>query len=135
MDTEYRILSIRQPWASLIVSGAKTIENRKWSTLYRGALLIHAGLTSVDLPAVEAYCKRRGIRLPDTYETGGIVGVCDLVDVVTESDNPWFRGPYGFVLKRAKVLPFIPCPGQLRLFYPDAELLAKLKARLPSKSK
>ena len=35
-------LSVRQPWASLIAWGDKTIEHRSWSTTYRGPLLIHA---------------------------------------------------------------------------------------------
>ena len=38
-----RALTVRQPWASLIAAGAKTIETRSWSTGYRGDLLIHAG--------------------------------------------------------------------------------------------
>jgi hypothetical protein len=37
-----KILSVRQPWAALIVSGHKDIENRTWSTRYRGPVLIHA---------------------------------------------------------------------------------------------
>ena len=37
-----KALSIRQPWASLIVAGIKDIENRSWVTNYRGKLLIHA---------------------------------------------------------------------------------------------
>jgi hypothetical protein len=36
-------LSIRQPWASLIVAGLKPVENRSWRVRYRGPLLIHAG--------------------------------------------------------------------------------------------
>lgn len=35
-----KALSIKQPWASLIVDGKKTIEVRTWSTKYRGELLI-----------------------------------------------------------------------------------------------
>lgn len=35
-------LSVKQPWASLIVCGAKDVENRTWTTPYRGRLLIHA---------------------------------------------------------------------------------------------
>ena len=35
------ILSIRQPWAWLIVNGYKDIENRTWSTRFRGKVLIH----------------------------------------------------------------------------------------------
>jgi len=38
-----RALTVRQPWASLIACGVKTIETRSWSTKYRGPLLIHAG--------------------------------------------------------------------------------------------
>ena len=37
-----KTLSIRQPFASLICRGIKTIENRSWDTTYRGQLLIHA---------------------------------------------------------------------------------------------
>ena len=35
-------LSIRQPWASLILKAGKNIENRDWPTKYRGRILIHA---------------------------------------------------------------------------------------------
>ena len=38
-------LSIRQPWAWLIVNGHKDIENRDWPTNFRGRLLVHAGQT------------------------------------------------------------------------------------------
>lgn len=36
------VLSLLQPWATLVVTGAKTIETRSWSTRHRGSLLIHA---------------------------------------------------------------------------------------------
>lgn len=35
-----KAISIKEPWASLILSGEKTIETRKWATKYRGPLLI-----------------------------------------------------------------------------------------------
>lgn len=35
-----KALSVRQPWASMIASGEKTIEVRTWSTNYRGPLVI-----------------------------------------------------------------------------------------------
>lgn len=38
-----KAITISQPYASLIASGAKWIENRTWPTNYRGALAIHAG--------------------------------------------------------------------------------------------
>ena len=43
-----KTLTIRQPWASLIAVGVKTIETRSWSTRYRGPLAIHAGKATPD---------------------------------------------------------------------------------------
>lgn len=40
-----KVLSIRQPWASLIVKGCKDVENRTWKTDYRGPIAIHASGT------------------------------------------------------------------------------------------
>jgi len=37
-----KVLTLHQPWASLIALGVKTIETRSWSTQYRGPLAIHA---------------------------------------------------------------------------------------------
>jgi hypothetical protein len=39
-----KILTVRQPWASLIVAGLKDVENRPWNTKYRGRLGIHAAI-------------------------------------------------------------------------------------------
>lgn len=38
-----RGLTVRQPWASAIAAGRKTIEVRTWRTTWRGPVLIHAG--------------------------------------------------------------------------------------------
>ena len=37
-----KVLSLLQPWATLVVKGVKKIETRSWRTAYRGELLIHA---------------------------------------------------------------------------------------------
>jgi hypothetical protein len=42
-----KALTIRQPWATLIADGVKTIETRSWSTRHRGPLAVHAGLTKI----------------------------------------------------------------------------------------
>jgi len=47
-----RSISLWEPWASLIRTGAKTIETRSWNTNYRGKLLICAakkGMTKAEL--------------------------------------------------------------------------------------
>ena len=38
-----KALTIKQPWATLIMQGDKRFEFRSWQTKYRGDLLIHAG--------------------------------------------------------------------------------------------
>ena len=35
-----KVLTVKQPWASLIVHGIKDIENRSWKTNFRGRVLI-----------------------------------------------------------------------------------------------
>jgi hypothetical protein len=47
---------------------------------------------------------------------GGIVGQAELVGCVTESSSRWFCGPYGFVIRDARPLPFKPCRGALGFF-------------------
>ncbi len=37
-----KVLSLLQPWATLVIKGFKKIETRSWRTAYRGELLIHA---------------------------------------------------------------------------------------------
>ena len=44
-------LSLKQPWAALVVHGRKTIEIRRWSTRRRGRILIHASQTTDDRKA------------------------------------------------------------------------------------
>lgn len=44
-----KALTIRQPWAWLVVNGYRDIENPKWATHHRGPLLIHAGSSTADL--------------------------------------------------------------------------------------
>ena len=38
-----KCLTIKQPWASLIIDGYKKYEFRSWKTNYRGKIFIHAG--------------------------------------------------------------------------------------------
>jgi hypothetical protein len=49
-------------------------------------------------------------------ERGGIIGIAEIVDCVACSSSPWFVGPYGFVLRNARRLPFKPLQGRLGLF-------------------
>jgi hypothetical protein len=109
-------LSIRQPWAWLIVNGHKDIENRTWATKHRGAILVHAP-QKMDQDALEAWrdghCWRH-IPMPplDELHLGGVVGRADILQVVQSDPSHWFQGPIGFVLGNAHPLSFRPCPGK-----------------------
>jgi hypothetical protein len=119
-----KVLSIRQPWAWLIVNGHKDIENRSWPTRFRGQFLVHAskGMTNEEYDDV-AHMLDEGICLPEKklIERGGIVGIAEIVDCVSWSDSPWFMGEHGFVLRNARPLPFYPLRGMLGFFEAPAD--------------
>jgi hypothetical protein len=120
-----KALSIRQPWAWLIIHGGKDIENRSWHTKHRGRFLVHAakGMTS------DEYCDGLAFAMRTTHismlrdfphssdmQRGGIIGSVDLVDSVDTSDSPWYMGEKGFVLRDPKPLAFVPFKGRLNFF-------------------
>jgi hypothetical protein len=111
-----KVLSIQQPWAYAILYLGKNIENRTWSTVFRGRFLIHAG-KKLDIAAYNWF-ESNGLEIPlfANGDTGGIVGSVDLVDCVKTSESFWFCGPFGFVLRDPEVREFEPCRGQLGFF-------------------
>lgn len=110
-----KAISIRQPWAHLVVAGVKTIENRFWTTSYRGGLFIHASLNIAR--EAQRELRRLDVRVPDVLARGAIIGFAELVDVVEQSDDRFFTGPFGFVLRNAQPLKRpIPLVGRSRLF-------------------
>lgn len=88
-----KALTLTQPWATLIASGAKTIETRSWSTRYRGPLAIHAGkgigefesegalwVLALSEPFRTALADA-DIYNPGTLPRGAIVATCHLVSI------------------------------------------------------
>src|SRR5437763_1823554 len=82
--TQYAI-SLKQPWATLVVSGLKTIEVRKWSTARRGRVLIHAARISD--PRSEAWALVPAELQADAQLVGGLVGAVDVVGCKTYRDR------------------------------------------------
>ena len=134
-------LSVRQPWAWLVVHGYKNVENRTWPTDVRGPILIHASARMTrqeygdaryfafdTVPGKQTDKLLRIFPVYEEMERGGIVGQAEIVDCVTASRSPWFGGPYGFVLKNAKPLPFQPMPGELRFFAVTGEQVDRAPA-------
>lgn len=134
-----RALSIRQPWAWLIVrpdlSGEaraealrrgliKDVENRTWRNAYRGPVLIHAASTKNTATFTQAreYAAALGVHnIPELQELhyGGIVGIARIADCMAPDrrSNPWhMEGAWGFKLVDIKPLPFQPVRGMLGFF-------------------
>jgi len=108
-------LSVRQPWASAIISLGKDVENRRKPCPARWIgkrVFIHAGQT-VDMHGLSEL--RETHNVPEIL-TGGIIGSVMVTGCVTESESPWFSGPYGWTLADPKPLPFHPCRGWLHIF-------------------
>jgi len=116
----YPILSIRQPWADLIVYGEKDIENRTWKTNFRGRFYIHASLAVPSWHSLNCINDRYDIKATkhrDDFQYGGIIGVADIVDCVKEHKSKWFDDHhYAFVLKNATPVKFYPLKGKLGFF-------------------
>ena len=117
-----KALSIRQPWAWMIIAGHKDIENRSWPTEFRGRFYVHAGVyrpRDTELAAIE---RLAGVKIPvGELRFGGIIGEVDLVDCVEKHRSRWFDrvwGNRGFVLANPKATKFVPCRGQLGFFEP-----------------
>lgn len=148
-------LSIRQPWASLILKAGKDIENRCWKTKVRGRVLIHAakGMTRDEhddaiefgIAAIRADPKNAGATKVvtlrdlgfafDDLQRGGIIGSVEIVDCVSKSDSPWFVGDFGFVLRDPQTLPFVPWKGRLGFFdVPASALPSNATAKGPARS-
>lgn len=131
-------LSIRQPWAWLVVNGIKPVENRDWPTRFRGRVLIHAG-KAMPMPDYMlgrmAWHECGGSQIemppPGDMQLGGLVGVAEIVDCVEAHGSPYFTGPYGFVLTNARPLPFVPYQGMLGFFNVPAEAVAAVPGYVP----
>jgi hypothetical protein len=123
-------LSLKQPWAGLLIAGLKTIEVRKWPTAVRGRVYIHAARTMDRRP--EGWARVTEEARPLTQLAGGLIGAAHLTACVLYrtasgfaqdedkhgNDPAWFRAPhmYGFTFQRAERIPFVPCKGQVRFF-------------------
>lgn len=101
-----KAISLKQPWANLVASGKKTIETRKWSTKYRGDLVI----CSSQNPKIEPY--------------GKALCIVELYDVrpMTKNDEKkacikLYSGAYAWMLRNLrKIDPPIPVKGSLGIF-------------------
>ena len=130
MDNLEYALSLKQPWATLLVCGRKFVEVRRWATERRGRVLIHAA-------GIADSRKQAWDQVPDELRdfaqlSGGIIGAAELTGCIAYgskrlfvrdrllhlNDPSWFMPPvlYGFTFTRAEVLPYRRYTGNVRFF-------------------
>ena len=115
-----KALTIHEPWSTLIMLGVKRIENRSWSTPYRGRLVIHSART-VRKDIAATYNVEDAISPGYALGTVVLTGIYTQDDVLDHVDKPQFdefgSGPFYWLLEYAD--PFsepIPISGQQGLW-------------------
>ena len=138
---ELPVLTIRQPWAWAIMDGRKRVENRFWSTPYRGWMLVHAGkgwdplerMPDGSLPPSPSSCV-----------FGAILGAVKLTACLRTDRGddrkrlallelgPWVEGPKCLIFAPERVVferP-VPCAGALKWWRVSGEVAARVMEEL-----
>jgi ASCH domain len=90
-----KALSIKQPWAQLIIMGAKDVENRNRRTNFRGRFAVHVSLKRANYDDVDIDAIPRGLREPVKWawehnaSVGRVIGTVELVDCIRDSNSIW----------------------------------------------
>lgn len=125
-----KVLSVKEPFATLIMDKDKMIETRSFKTNYRGELYIHASLGNVDIKERIDLLNLVGER---NMHNGYIICKCKLVDCVYMSPSfvedmkknnykeyicgEYKEGRYAWVLSDIQVLDeFLPAKGKLGIW-------------------
>lgn len=128
-----KALSIKEPYATLIVKGIKKIETRSYKTNYRGPLLIHASKSKVEK---DILANKELVSLFDFEELsyGEIIGKCEIIDCIYMDEKfleeikkhkveyicgDYKLGRYAWVLDKVEKLEKIPVRGNLGLWNYD----------------
>ncbi len=121
-------ISIRQPWAELILSGRKTIEVRSWTTEFRGSIWVHSGIKAD--PELE-----QCFGFSELYK-GGYLGKVVVEAIIPFDLHRWelwrdrhlcagnyVPGLYAWILSSPEKLSLpVRAPGKLKLYYPPHDV-------------
>lgn len=107
-----KTITIKEPWASLILEGKKTIETRTWKTNYRGPLLLHAS------------------KEPKSVISGKIFAIAELTDCrpMTKEDEQAaqcdiYENAFSWILTNIRPYGPLEIKGQQGLFETDLDNL------------
>ena len=123
-----KVLSIKEPWASLIMNGTKKIKTRSWKTKYRGEIYIHASLSKTKITKPEVYELIKDMN----FKCGYIICKCNLVDCIYMTDEyvndmktnhyeeyicgHYEVGRYAWIVEDVRVIEPIEAKGKLGLW-------------------
>lgn len=129
-------LTLRQPWATAVCDFGKRMENRTWrppKAVLGQVIAIHAGRT-FDEDGADWLAARLGKMVASkTVPSGAIIALARIQQVVTDSDDPWFVGPYGWKLSGVLPLDPVPCKGKLHLWAVPMDVHRKIQSQLEQK--
>jgi hypothetical protein len=114
-----KAISIKQPWASLIAAGIKTLEIRQWPTVHRGPLLI----CSSRRPVID------GHRHGEALCIVNVVGCRKMTrdDIPFACVKEMYFDHYAWILKNVRLIEPFAVMGQLRLFDVEDRLIRIVK--------
>ena len=128
-----KVLTVKQPWAYLICSGIKDIENRTWKTNFRGRIYIHSSAKGIEFSNPnEVFTKEQYSSLDNEHkimvimskkamECSSIIGSVEIVDCVQNHPSLWAEnGVWNWVLANPILFPEpIPAKGKLSFWEYD----------------
>ena len=118
-------LSVRQPSAWAIIHGGKDVENRSLGSIRSGRMepgriAIHAaiGMKQDEYDYLVWRWAKDGVSVPrpDVLPRRAIIGSVEVVEVLTQSDSPWFGGKAGLLLRDPMPCDPVPASGELGYF-------------------
>ena len=131
-----KALTIHQPYAELIASGEKRVENRTWATRHRGHLAIHAGSSRVSLNILDVPFDVEDVPF------GAVVAVVNVAECVRFADlgcglfpgedcSRYAFGPWCWVLENVQRLPEpVTVSGKQGLWNLPPDVVAAIKRQL-----
>ncbi len=125
-----KVLTLREPWASLVGERIKTIETRSWPTNYRGELYIHAD--TYKIPKKDVRANELASWLSGALNYGYIFAKCNLVDCIRIDKDfaeqikkidmrnflcgDYATGRYAWILADIEYISVIPAKGHLGIW-------------------
>lgn len=128
-----KVITVKQPWAHLIVENIKDVENRTWKTKHRGEIYIHTSKNAFDSWSLNYIKNMDGLLyqyIIDYFgiknskitkhqeQFGSIIGKTNIIDVIDDSNSIWaMKDSSHWILKDSERIDNpIPCNGQLNVW-------------------